>query len=121
MNGVEMTYTQPPEELGSISTMPYEPVVPASSNCRPFASSDLYKQLATVTAAGSQSTTGTSAPSATGAPGASHTSGTKSATTGTRTGTAAGAQQTGDGNGASALALSTLSLFAVALSVASLF
>ncbi|KAJ3549196.1 hypothetical protein NMY22_g969 [Coprinellus aureogranulatus] len=38
-NGQVMTYKQPPEELGAISTMPYQPKVPASSECSSFTSS----------------------------------------------------------------------------------
>ncbi|QRV93991.1 hypothetical protein RhiJN_22009 [Ceratobasidium sp. AG-Ba] len=41
-NGQVMTYTQPPESLGAISTMPYDPKIPASSNCVQFQSAALY-------------------------------------------------------------------------------
>jgi len=94
VNGVEMTYTQPAESLGPITTMPYDPVVPASSNCRPYASSDLFGAIATVGASGA-SATGTGRPS------------------GTRTGSAAGAGAT---NGASTLAFSSISLAGVIFS-----
>jgi len=98
-NGVEMTYTQPAESLGAISTMPYDPVVPASSNCRQYASSDLFGAIATV-----------------GSPGATPTAGGTSARptgSATRTGSAAGAGST---NGASTLTISTISLAGVILS-----
>ncbi|KAG5642762.1 hypothetical protein DXG03_002141 [Asterophora parasitica] len=49
--GAVHTYTQPPEEEGAISTMPYQPKVPASSQCTTLTSEVLYKALATVTAA----------------------------------------------------------------------
>lgn len=41
-----MTYTQPAESLGAINTMPYEPRVPASSNCVKFQSAQLYNGAA---------------------------------------------------------------------------
>lgn len=41
-NGVIMTYTQPAESLGPITTMPYQPRVPASSNCQTFTSASLF-------------------------------------------------------------------------------
>ncbi|KAF8582331.1 hypothetical protein K439DRAFT_1351531 [Ramaria rubella] len=47
-NGVVSTYTQPPESLGDIQTMPYQPRVPASSDCQTFASTDLYSVTASV-------------------------------------------------------------------------
>ncbi|KAF9259960.1 hypothetical protein L218DRAFT_1079615 [Marasmius fiardii PR-910] len=82
-NGQVMTYTQPPESLGAISTMPYEPKVPASSQCSQFQSATLYARLGSVTSsAASSASTGRS------------TSGTRS---GTQTGTSQGSQQTGNG------------------------
>ena len=56
-NGAVMTYTQPPEDQGAISTMPYQPKVPSSSECQPFTSSALYSALASVTAPGSPAAT----------------------------------------------------------------
>jgi hypothetical protein len=99
VNGVEMTYTQPAESLGAISTMPYDPVVPASSNCRQYQSSELFAAIATVAAPGATTTPAT-------------TSRTGSAT-GTRTGSAGAASAT---NGASTLAFSGISLAGVILS-----
>jgi len=100
VGGVEMTYTQPPESLGAISTMPYQPVVPPSSNCRQYASSELFGAIATVGSPGATTTAGTSARP------------TGSAT-GSRTGSAAGAGAT---NGASTLAFSSISLAGVIFS-----
>jgi len=40
--GAVQTYTQPAESLGEISTMPYDPRIPATSNCQTFESSALY-------------------------------------------------------------------------------
>lgn len=35
-NGVTKTYTQPPESLGPITSIPYKPFIPAVSNCQTF-------------------------------------------------------------------------------------
>ncbi|CAE7203554.1 unnamed protein product [Rhizoctonia solani] len=40
--GQVMTYKQPPESAGDIKSMPYQPRVPASSNCVTFQSAALY-------------------------------------------------------------------------------
>jgi hypothetical protein len=40
LNGQTLSYKQPPESLGPISTMPYTARVPASSNCQTFQSAD---------------------------------------------------------------------------------
>jgi len=53
-NGVVMTYTQPP--VGPITSMPYQPRVPASSNCQTFSSGALFT-------ANTQAPASTSAPS----------------------------------------------------------
>jgi hypothetical protein len=47
--GVVQTYVQPPESLGAISTMPYQPKVPASSNCITYSSAQLYASAASDT------------------------------------------------------------------------
>ncbi len=49
-NGQVMTYTQPAESLGPITTVPYTARVPASSNCRSITSSQAFTGLPTVTA-----------------------------------------------------------------------
>jgi len=46
-SGTVQTYTQPPESLGAISTIPYTPKVPASSNCVTYTSSAIYAALPT--------------------------------------------------------------------------
>lgn len=56
-----LSYTQPPESLGVISTMPYQPSIPSSSQCTTYTSSQLYSELAGV--AGSESTATTAAAS----------------------------------------------------------
>jgi len=45
--GVTMTYTQPPESLGVISTIPYSARIPASSNCVTYTSASIYTALPT--------------------------------------------------------------------------
>ncbi|KAJ7637107.1 hypothetical protein FB45DRAFT_977544 [Roridomyces roridus] len=45
VNGTAVTYTQPPKTLGPITTVPYEPRVPASSSCTTYASTDLFEAL----------------------------------------------------------------------------
>ncbi|KAJ7151120.1 hypothetical protein C8R46DRAFT_1043300 [Mycena filopes] len=52
-SGAVMTYSQPPESLGMISSMPYEPKVPASSNCVQYTSASLFSALASATPTGS--------------------------------------------------------------------
>ena len=65
-NGVTMTYTQPPESLGAITTQPYNVRIPSSSNCKTFQSTDLYTALLAVQTPGS--TASGSAANPTGAP-----------------------------------------------------
>lgn len=47
--GKVMTYTQPPESLGAITSMPYTARIPASSNCVTYQSAQLYAALPTAT------------------------------------------------------------------------
>jgi len=54
--GKVMTYTQPPESLGAISTIPFTARIPASSNCTPLTSSVLFSGLPTVTGSTSSRT-----------------------------------------------------------------
>lgn len=99
-NGVVMTYTQPAESLGPISTMPYQPRVPASSNCTPFQSTDLFTSLPTPTnvASSSAAVTGSGSSGAAAATGASGSSGSKGASgaSASRTGSASSAAATGN-------------------------
>ncbi|KAL0060900.1 hypothetical protein AAF712_012293 [Marasmius tenuissimus] len=114
-DGQVMTYTQPPEELGVITTMPYEPRIPASSECQQFESETLYAALATVNPSGS-GPAATSTPTGTPAGGASSSQTT--GTTGTTAGTADLSQQTGDENGAHTLSISLVSIISAVLSIA---
>jgi len=88
-NGQVVTYTQPPESLGAITTIPYTARVPSSSNCRTYTSAELLTGLPTVsgsrTASGS-SATGLSTSKARSASASS--SGTGASSTGTSDGTA---------------------------------
>ena len=53
--GVTQTYFQPPESLGPITTVPYTPAVPSSSNCVQYSSAALYTALPKSTSAPSRS------------------------------------------------------------------
>ncbi|KAK7462925.1 hypothetical protein VKT23_007505 [Stygiomarasmius scandens] len=61
-NGETLTWTQPPESEGPITSIPYTPTPAASSNCVTFTSDQLYSQLATVTPAAGAGTSSTSSP-----------------------------------------------------------
>jgi hypothetical protein len=54
-NGQVVTYTQPPESLGAITTMPYTARIPSSSNCQTLTSSVLFTGLPTITQSSSAS------------------------------------------------------------------
>lgn len=104
-NGQVMTYTQPDEALGAISTMPYQPVVPSASNCKTFSSAQLFTSLPSGSASASASGSGSKTSGVTTAKstGTSKPSGSSSA---------AGSSQTG--SGAEALVVSAASsLFGV--------
>lgn len=74
------TYTQPPESLGPITTLPYTPKIPASSDCETFASADLYAAAAAVAPNPNKpNTTSTAATSgASGSPAAASRTGSSS-------------------------------------------
>ncbi|KAJ3553119.1 hypothetical protein NP233_g12721 [Leucocoprinus birnbaumii] len=103
-NGVVMTYTQPAESLGPITSIPYTARIPASSNCVSSASSALYTGLPTPTNLPSPSA---SVVVSTGSNGV--------VTTATRSGAAAGASNTTSPNSASGLAISSVSIFGAVL------
>ncbi|KAI0245977.1 hypothetical protein BJV78DRAFT_1381944 [Lactifluus subvellereus] len=98
VNGQTLSYAQPPESLGPITTIPYTARIPASSNCVTYQSSALYTDLQSLPTA-----TGASSAMATGSG------------TGTRAGTASVASSTTGSNGAGIL---TISLFSSILGVA---
>jgi len=111
-SGAVQTYTQPPEALGAIQTMPYQPKVPLSSSCSQFTSSVLFAALASVTPAGQGSASGSSAVSVTGTSSGANSASTgksgtsKPATTGSQTGSAPATSSTG--NSADTLVVSGL-------------
>jgi len=90
-NGQVMTYTQPDEALGAISTMPYQPKVPSSSNCKTLTSAQLFAGLPTASGATSSGTKATSSGAASSKP----TGSAGAASTGA--GTAAGSKPTDSG------------------------
>lgn len=102
-NGQVVTYTQPPESLGAITTMPYVARVPSSSNCKTFSSAALFTGLPTVSSTPSASSSGSG--SATSKP-----TGSAAATGSAKP---ASSSNTSD---AAALAISGLSLFGVVFS-----
>ena len=87
-NGQVQTYTQPAESLGAISTMPYQPKVPASSNCVTYTSSVIYAALPTVSSLLTPSSSG-------------HSSGVTSRPTNTKTSSGTGPSNTGTTSGSS--------------------
>ncbi|KAH7339288.1 hypothetical protein B0J17DRAFT_767051 [Rhizoctonia solani] len=94
--GQVVTYTQPAESLGPITTMPYVPRIPASSNCVSFQSAALY----TGQPSPSVAIPTTAAPSASNAPATTATP--NSPATATTTGVPAGANTGASTNGAMA-------------------
>ncbi|XP_006459700.1 hypothetical protein AGABI2DRAFT_177546 [Agaricus bisporus var. bisporus H97] len=104
VNGQVMTYAQPPESEGPITTMPYTARIPASSNCVTYTSSALYTDLPSPSIQiDAVSTALPSGASGSGSP------------SGSRTGAAAGAQNTS--NDASSLAISGVSFLGVVFSI----
>jgi len=118
-NGQVMTYTQPPESLGAISTMPYTARVPASSNCVTYSAAQLY--TATISASGAGVTASSSVSgSAAAATGTAATGAKASGAGATRSGSASAAGATGNStNAAMSMSNSALaSIAGVVLSVA---
>ncbi|KAI0955556.1 hypothetical protein AcV7_006190 [Taiwanofungus camphoratus] len=112
-NGVTMTYSQP--ENGPVTSVPYTPSVPATSNCRTYQSTDLYTDLTAPTSSGASGSAATPAP--TGSSGAHSGSGTGATRSGSGSPSATGAAaQTG---GAASLRISAIATLAgVAFAVA---
>jgi hypothetical protein len=78
-SGVTQTYFQPPESLGPITSVPYTAVVPASSNCVTYHSTDLYTALSTPTGGATTTSKSTGAMHSTSAGVAASTSNSASA------------------------------------------
>lgn len=76
------TYVQPAESLGPISTMPYQPKIPATSSCTTYSSAALYASApaATIVESGSTATAATNSHVATRVGTATHSSASTSAT-----------------------------------------
>jgi len=100
--GQTLSYSQPAESLGPITTIPYTPRIPASSNCQTYQSTDLFKVT-------------TGFPTSTASPAGSTGVKTGSGSTGTRTGSSSPASSTSGSNGAGVV---TISLFSSILGVA---
>ena len=102
-NNQRLTYTQPPESLGVISTIPYTPFTPSSSNCQRLTSANLYTAaaaLATTSSSAAESSATSSASSASEtSSGASSASGSSSRS-GSASGTAPSATGSAGGNAA---------------------
>ncbi|KAJ7787173.1 manno protein [Mycena olivaceomarginata] len=101
-DGQVMTYKQPPESLGPISTLPYTARVPASSSCTQYTSSLLFSALGTATSSASATATDSGSGGSTGGGGAAKTGSQ------TTSRASAGASATGTG-GADALGASLVS------------
>ena len=108
-NGQTVTYTQPPESLGPITSIPFTAPIPSSSNCVTYQSSELFAALATVGISGSQS-----APTASAT--ASGKSGSASGSA-TRTGSSASASATGGSSQNSGAGALETSIFATVAGV----
>lgn len=100
-DGAVTTYTQPPESLGPITSMPYTARVPASSNCTPLESASIYTGLPAPTGV-----TTRAAPSATGSSGSSTS----------RTGSGGAAAATASSGAQGRMAIPGITVVAVALS-----
>ena len=99
-DGQVTTYTQPPESLGEITSIPYTPTVVASSNCQTYASSALFTELAAATGV-----TSAASGSATASGSAAASSGSAAASSGTAKGSSsAAASRSGSATGSSASA-----------------
>jgi len=96
-NGAVVTYTQPPEDLGPITSIPYTAIIPASSNCVTHASTDLYTALPSPTLP----------PPPSSSSGAVATGGSSA----TRSGSAASVSNTSSTSGAETSAISGVSVF----------
>ncbi|CAE6369767.1 unnamed protein product [Rhizoctonia solani] len=71
-NGVTVTYYQPPESLGPITTVPYTVSIPKSSNCVTYQSTDLYAAASTTAASSSAAATSTGKAASTGKASSEH-------------------------------------------------
>jgi len=122
-NGVTMSYAQPPESEGPITTVPYTATAAASSNCVTSASSALFSGQPT--ASGSASSSASTSKSGSGSASTSGSSSRAGSASGSPTrsasGSASSAAQSDTGNGAGRAVISTGALALVAAVAVALF
>jgi len=113
--GAVQTYTQPPESLGAIQTMPYTARVPKSSNCVAATSAAIYTGLpsATGAAVSSAAPTGSASASVSGVSSAAASGVTTKAASGT-TSKASGSTSASSTASAAANAASSVRVFDLA-------
>ncbi|KAL5526326.1 hypothetical protein ACEPAF_8049 [Sanghuangporus sanghuang] len=119
-DGQVLTYSQPAESLGEITTIPYTPVVPASSSCTSFASAELYasaaswysENVSSVAISGSAAASGTSG----SATRTSSSSGASASSTGESSGSliAARSMLAGENGAGAAAAIAFMGMFTAA-------
>lgn len=97
-SGAIQTFTQPAESLGPISTMPYTPKVPASSNCVTYSSADIYKAAATVSGAPASTSGAASGSASASGSGASASATAKTSGSSSHSASASGASSTSSSN-----------------------
>ncbi|GAA5919575.1 hypothetical protein JCM1841_001022 [Sporobolomyces salmonicolor] len=110
-DGATSTYTQPPESLGVITTIPYEPFTPSSSSCTPYTSANIYTAAPTISTTASTTVASSTSAASTGS---GSGSGSLSATS-QPTATGAAASNAASASSTSAAETVRSGLFAVAL------
>ena len=93
-DGTTTSYSQPPDSLGPITTMPYTAKIPSSSNCVTFQSSDLFSGLPTPTGVQVAAVTGGASGAAAATGGAAPSKGSSGAAGASRTGSSGAASPT---------------------------
>jgi len=112
--GAVQTYTQPPESLGAIQTMPYTARVPKSSNCVSATSSAIYTGLPTGTVAAAAPTGSASSSSGASSAAASGTNKPAAGSTTARAASSASSSATPSANAAASTRVFDLAGVAVA-------
>ena len=119
--GATQSYAQPAESLGAISTMPYQPSSAATSNCKTFASTELFTTFgAAPTGASGSSASGTG----TATSGASSGTGTRATAAPTSSGSSnstGSSSATGDSGAAEAFGMSLFAAIIGTLAAVSMF
>ncbi|KIY68533.1 hypothetical protein CYLTODRAFT_395198 [Cylindrobasidium torrendii FP15055 ss-10] len=110
-NGQTMTYTQPAESLGAITSMPYTATIPPYSQCTTMTSKSLYTGIASVSGTAPTKSASGSQASATG----SAASTSKHSGTATGSSSAAGSSSSPD-SALSSVVIGGASIFSVILS-----